>query len=362
MLHGALAVHRGIKRWRVLACLLPSLVFAARLPDVLDTPALPTPLASARLLNGITQAGPRLLAVGQRGHIIYSDDGGQRWTQARVPVRSDLVAVTFISPRKGWAVGHDGVVLASDDGGASWRKQLDGRQAAQQLKALADTLSATQGDARLIAELQRMAEQGADKPFLDVWFQDEATGYVVGAFGLIFRTTDGGGSWQPWLDHADNPGLRHLYAIDSIGDEVFAVGEQGLLLKLDKTSGHFRALASPYKGSFFGVTGHAGMVLAYGLRGNLFRSTDGGARWQKIETATLAGLTGGQVLASGDVVLVSQGGEVLRSRDNGASFGRMTPPQRFSYTGLTPTANGALAITGLRGVIVLGAGAENGRP
>lgn len=357
-----MGLHHRINLLLLLISLLPSLSFADRLPDVLDAPALPTALAPSRLLNDIVQAGPRLLAVGQRGHIIYSDDGGQRWTQARVPVRSDLVAVRFISPRKGWAVGHDGVVLASDDGGVSWRKQLDGRQAAQALKALADTLAATQGDPRLIAELNRMAEQGADKPFLDIWFQDEGRGYAVGAFGLIFRTTDGGRTWQPWLHHADNPGLFHLYAIDNIGDEVFAVGEQGLLLKLDKSSGDFRALASPYKGSFFGITGNADTVLAYGLRGNLFRSTDGGGSWQKIETATLAGLTGGRMLASGEVVLVSQGGELLRSRDKGASFSRLTPPLRFPYTGLTPTANGALAITGLRGVIVLGAETANGRP
>lgn len=357
-----MALLRELRHWVALACLLPSLSLAARLPDVLDAPALATPLAPSRLLNGVTQAGPRLLAVGQRGHIIYSDDGGRHWTQARVPVRSDLVAVTFVSPRKGWAVGHDGVVLASDDGGANWRKQLDGRQAAKALKALADSLTAARGNARLIAELQRMAGQGPDKPFLDVWFQDEATGYVVGAFGLIFRSTDGGASWQPWLDHADNPGLRHLYAIDQVGDEVLAVGEQGLLLKLDKGSGHFRSLPTPYQGSFFGVTGHDGMVLAYGLRGNLFRSRDGGASWQKIETGTLAGLTGGQMLAPGRVALVSQGGEILLSQDDGASFRRVLPPQRFPYTGLTPTPTGALAITGLRGVIVFGPEADHGRP
>lgn len=347
-----MTLHRRMKRLLVLAGLLSSFSFAGRLPDVLDTPALPTALAPTRLLNGIAPAGTRLVAAGQRGHIIYSDDGGKTWTQAQVPVRSDLVAVKFISPLRGWAVGHDGVVLASDDGGASWRKQLDGRQAAQALKTLADSLAAAQGDARLIGELQRMAAQGADKPFLDVWFQDERSGYAVGAFGLIFRTGDGGATWQPWLHNADNPGLLHLYAIDSAGDDVFAVGEQGLLLKLDKPSGRFRAQPSPYKGSFFGVTGRAGAVLVFGLRGNLFRSRDGGASWQKIETATLAGLTGGSLLGKTQVALVSQGGELLISHDDGLRFAPLPLPRRFPFTALAPTATGALAITGLRGVVL----------
>jgi photosystem II stability/assembly factor-like uncharacterized protein len=42
---------------------------------------------------------------------------------------------------------------------------------------------------------------------------------------------------------------------------------------------------SPYEGSLFGVIGTAqpNTLLAYGLRGNLFRSTDFGDSWQPIE-------------------------------------------------------------------------------
>jgi hypothetical protein len=33
---------------------------------------------------------------------------------------------------------------------------------------------------RLLDDAKRYKEQGADKPFLDVWFADESTGFVVG--------------------------------------------------------------------------------------------------------------------------------------------------------------------------------------
>ena len=70
--------------------------------DVLDTPSTITSLATRSLLNGITRAGKRLVAVGARGHILYSDDEGKSWKQASVPVSSDLTAVNFPTPQQGW--------------------------------------------------------------------------------------------------------------------------------------------------------------------------------------------------------------------------------------------------------------------
>ena len=87
--------------------------------DVLDTPSAMTPLASRSLLNGIARAGNRLVAVGARGHILYSDDEGKSWKQAKVPVSSDLTAVNFSTPQQGWAVGHDGVIVRWTEG--AWK-------------------------------------------------------------------------------------------------------------------------------------------------------------------------------------------------------------------------------------------------
>jgi photosystem II stability/assembly factor-like uncharacterized protein len=96
--------------------------------DVLDVPALRSPLAPRSLLNGLARAGDRVVAVGQRGHVLYSDDAGGNWQQAEVPVSSDLVAVSFPSASSGWAVGHDGVILHTNNAGATWSRQFDGRR------------------------------------------------------------------------------------------------------------------------------------------------------------------------------------------------------------------------------------------
>lgn len=339
------------------ACALAVAAAPAASPfrDVLDTPALQSPLAVGGLFNGLARAGKRVVAVGQRGHVVYSDDGGRTWTQAKVPVSSDLVAVSFPTPTQGWAVGHDGVVLHSADAGATWTRQLDGRSAGQAMlayyaaEASKGTLGTPEQAAKLVSEAKRFAEQGAENPFLDVWFENDHTGYVVGVFNLIFRTDDGGKTWEPWFHRSDNPKALHLYAIRPAGGELYVAGEQGLLLKLDAPNRRFRAIEVPYKGTLFGITGSAKSAIVFGLRGNAFRSTDGGGTWQKVETGLQVGLTGG-VAGEGRIVLVSQAGHVLVSTDDGASFKPLKIERPLPAAAVVDADKDAVVIGGPRGV------------
>jgi photosystem II stability/assembly factor-like uncharacterized protein len=317
----------------------------------LEVPAVRSALALHGPYNAIATAGKRVVAAGQRGHILYSDDG-KSWVQADVPVSCDLTALSFPSPQQGWAVGHEGVVLHTADGGATWAKQLDGRQAAAEIarRYAGPTLAHDPTAQRMRKDAETMVAQGADKPFLDVWFEDEKKGFVVGAFNLILRTEDGGRSWTPWLERVDNPKGLHLYAIRPVAGSVFIVGEQGLVLKLDRERQRFVGLHLPYQGTLFGVTGTEGMVLVYGLRGNAFRSTDGGARWTKVDTGVNASLTSAAVRTDGSVVVASQGGQLLLSRDGGASLRRVRPGAAAPAFALAEAGDGVVAIAGMRGV------------
>ncbi len=79
----------------VLLAMLQGLSHASAYVDVLDLPARVSALAVNSPLSGMARAGDRLVAVGQRGHILYSDDAGKHWQQAAVPVSADLNAVSF---------------------------------------------------------------------------------------------------------------------------------------------------------------------------------------------------------------------------------------------------------------------------
>lgn len=330
---------------------------AASFVDVLDQPARLSALAVRSPLLATVRTGDRLVAVGQRGHILYSDDSGKSWLQASVPVSADLNAVSFPTQQQGWAVGSDGVVLHSSDAGATWSKQLDGRQIGDLLVKYYGTLvQAEPGNEqwpRLLEDGRRLTKEGADKPLLDVWFANDQLGYVVGVFNLILRTEDGGKHWTPFQDRTDNPQGLHLNAIAATGDALYIVGEQGLLLKFDDVQQRFLAVPTPYQGSFFGVIGKPGEVLAYGLRGHVFRSTDSGANWTSLNTGLQVNITTATLDTKGHYELFTQAGHRLVSQDGGQGLKLMAQQNLSPVAGAVQAADGALVLVGNRGARVL---------
>jgi photosystem II stability/assembly factor-like uncharacterized protein len=324
--------------------------------DVLDTPAPLSPLADQGLLQSIAKAGSRLVAVGQRGNIVVSSDGGATWKQSRVPVSSDLTSVYFVDDRNGWAVGHDGVILYTSDGGEQWNVQLTGRSANDLLVAAMERkLSAEPSSVeakKLLEEAKRYRAQGADKPFLDVWFADRLNGYAVGAYNLIFRTSDGGKMWEPWFDRTDNPKFFNLYAIRPAAGALYIAGEGGLVLRLDAAQQRFRAVPTPYNGSYFGIADAGTSVIVFGLRGSVYTSADGGATWSQVN----AGLPAAIVAATrGDghtVLLADAGGRIAATADGGQSFTRVAIRRSMALTDLVDLGGGRLALVGPRGAAV----------
>jgi photosystem II stability/assembly factor-like uncharacterized protein len=327
---------------------------AGEFAPILDTPAIHSELAINHQLVDVTQVGKRLVAVGQRGHIVYSDDLGISWQQASVPLSADLLAVYFPTSTDGWAVGHSGVVLHTSDTGATWTKQLDGRQLGQLMVEHYSKLLAEQPDNQqlltLLDDAKRMQDEGEDSSFLDVWFENDQVGYIVGTFNLIFRTDDGGKNWTPILEDTENPQGFHLNAMNKVGDDLFIVGEQGLVLKFDQASQRFISVPTDYAGTFFGMTGKPGLVLVYGLRGNVYRSTDAGVSWSKVDIDLPVSITAASVDASGSIYLLSQAGHVLASNDDGRTFVLREQEPLAPVSGATATTDNQLVVVGNRGV------------
>jgi len=343
----------------VLAALATSAVFpalAGEFKGVSNTPAMVTSLAAHRPLNAVVASGSRLIAAGQRGHIVYSDDNGVTWQQASVPVSSDLTAVFFSSARHGWAVGHDGVVLYSADAGQSWQLQLDGKRAAALMQEYYGR-KAAEGDAQaaaLLPEIEGIVSAGADKPFLDVWFANDREGFIVGAFNMIFRTVDGGKSWEPWFERVDNPKRLHFYSIRGQDGRIYVAGEQGLVVKLDTAVQRFETIPSPYAGSYFGVLPTAGGALLFGMRGHVFHVDEKGTSWQKLDTGVVGGLTAAAHLDHDRLVLVSTAGDVLLGSVGTGRFEKLktTDAMLFAGVAFVPAMNG-LATVGNNGVAMI---------
>ncbi len=335
---------------------------AGKLPAALQRPALTVARPAAANLQAIARTGNRLVAAGERGVVIYSDDSGRHWTQARVPVGVTLTALRFAPDgRVGWAVGNMGVVLRTTDAGASWSRVFDGAAAAalavRAAQAAWDSVQPDPSDTehplnRLLDDARRLADEGADKPLLDIALRADGTVMVVGAYGLAFSSGDGGRTWHARMKDLPNPEGVTWYGIAGRGQERYLFGEQGALLRAPAPDGAFAAQASPATGSLFGsLTLDDGTLLLFGLRGKVYRSGQPGAAWTETQTPVDASLIAGMQLADGTALLLGSAGQVVASRDGGRSFTVLPFETRFPFTGGAVAPDGALVIVGARGLL-----------
>lgn len=304
-------------------CLLAAGVVPVAAQEATPTlrPAVIAPLAKQSLMLAATRAGDRLVAVGDRGHILLSDDNGRQWRQVPVPANAALTGVSFVDARNGWAVGHDAVILHSGDGGESWQVQH--------------------------------AAPDLEQPLMDVLFSvDGRHGIAVGAYGLYLETADGGVTWNSRTISDDD---FHFNAVRAPTPETrLIVGEAGTLLFSGDAGATWVKQESPYRGSFFDalVLGPRSF-LAYGLQGNILRTDDGGTSWTEIDSGTTAGLMGGAVLANGSVVLVGAQGSVLTSGDGGRTFAAIKRADRVALAAAIQAADGSVILLGESGPIAV---------
>lgn len=324
-------------------------VLATSAPDVLAQPAAELIEPGRSVLLGITRAGDRLVAVGERGIILLSDDHGSSWRQGSVPVRTSLTDVQFVDDRHGWAVGHSGVVLHSRDGGESWSLQLDGRQAAA-LEMQAAEREAEPGSQRL-DNARLLVEDGPDKPFLVVHFSDAENGIVAGAFGMAFRTRDGGQSWSSIIGRLPNDWGAHLYAIASRDRHLYIAGEQGLFLRSTDDGASFEAVETGYEGSYFTLAllpGNA--LLVGGLRGTVMRSDDAGASFRMLDNPIPVSLND-TVTLDDRLLLVNQAGGLLEVA--GAGLRPLPVGAGAPLSAVARTADGGVVGVGFSGPVSL---------
>ncbi len=308
-------------RWTVAALALAAAIGSGALAAAQDEPE-PEPAVMARLaprtlaLDAVTADGA-LVAVGERGHILISTDGGATWQQQKVPTRALLTGVYFHDRDLGWAVGHDSAILRTTDGGTTW-------------------------------ELVNWAPDD-EAPFFDVWFSDADNGIAIGAYGSYYTTSDGGVTWdfEPVGD-----GDWHFHQIARAANgRLYMAAEAGMAYRSDDDGATWEELPSPYEGSFFGVLPLEGdTVIFFGLRGHLFRSEDAGETWEEIETGTVAILNSGIRLSDGTIVVAGLGGAVLTSTDSGRSFELHQQANRRGISAVVDIGNGSLLLVGEFGV------------
>jgi photosystem II stability/assembly factor-like uncharacterized protein len=299
------------------------------------------PLAEKSLLLDGQIIGEQIIVVGERGHILISEDHGVSWQQQQVPTRATLTSVFFIDPANGWAAGHDSIILRTRDGGRHW--------------------------------LEIYADPDDERPILDLWFRDMNHGYAVGAYGLFLATEDGGESWglldfepatmmvdganadESWKDDQEEESWGFDFHLNQIAatanGRVFIAAEAGNLYRSDDGFRSWLSLPSPYEGSFYGTLPLTqASLLTFGLRGHLFRLEDAGSTWTEIDSGTQATLNDGIHLRDGRIVLAGLAGALLISNDDGHNFKLYSQADRAGIAKVLQANDDALILIGEHGV------------
>ena len=321
----------------------------------LTLPAIAVRTPGRDFVDGLAMAGNRIVIAGQHGLIAYSDDDGQTWHQAKVPVDVLLTAVAFANAKDGWAVGHMGVILHTADGGETWQTQIDGRQVDDLEVAAAQVADPALPTAALASRRAEVFKNmGPDRPFLAVLAQSPQQAIVVGSYRMAMRTVDGGKTWEDISLNVLDPLSHNLYGITEIGHSIFIGAETGIVFCSTDDGRSFPQLTLTGNATLFGVLPTAdGSVFAYGVAGTAYLSHDQGKTWESINVGTNSDITAALLLKSGVIVLASETGSLFDSYNNGQSFQLFPQSIPMLLTNLVQMSNGDVVVTGSSGVRVL---------
>lgn len=319
---------RTLPRRTVLASGLCAALAARAAPYQVDGPARVRALSAKGVLLDVAVAGTRLVAVGERGHVLLSDDQGKSWRQARaVPTRSTLTSLFVADASSLWATGHGATILRSTDAGETWT----------------------------------VADGKADDPdvLLAIRVQPDGHGLAVGGFGVGRITSDAGKSWQPHTLIDGETGERHLnrIVVSAAGSWLIAA-EGGHVLRgsgAGAIAGYrWAAVKTPYAGSLWtGIALPGGVLLLGGMRGNLVRSADDGVGWTHQPVPQAGSFTGCVALADGRPLLVGVDGTVVLGDVAASTFKLQRLDDRGTLTAVARLGSGALVAASLSGMRML---------
>ncbi len=365
--------------------------------------------------------GPDAFVAGGGCTLRRSDDGGR--TLKRLPFAASeancpapLAALSFASPQAGTLVLADGTVLRTDDGGQTFsrRTALPGTRAAGASGFPRDVVFAT-ADAGLASvspgpggEILRTADGGATWTSVLVapaglrtlHLAPGGTAYAVGDGPALYRSTDGGGTWER-RDLAGAPGgdaitgIRcrdgdtcvlttgrgdRLLRTDDGGEtvaviaaadlplravawadasRVVAVGARGATVVSSDAGASFARLGGELPGRYSRIRSAGGdLAFAVGQRGALARTTDGGMTWMPGAVSTSEDVVDASFASASTGFALDSDGTLLRTDNAGASWRILASGEGGAARSVQALSATNIVIAGGRGIRRTGNGGD----
>jgi photosystem II stability/assembly factor-like uncharacterized protein len=284
----------------------PAITALAALFAALPAPAIgrTTPVTLREVRQGLFATcvvGERdAWMVGELGRIFHTADGGETWERQDAGTKRPFLAISCIDARTAWIAGKEGIVYGTTDGGATWT----------------------------------LARTGSTRHVFSLAFASRERGHGVGDFGTMIHTEDAGRTWtvmpvppevqlpESAYDTGVDPGDINLYAMSYADpDHLWVVGEFGTIMASTDGGRTFQQQHAPIESTLSGVhfvdLQHGWAV---GIDATILRTQDGGATWSA-ETPPIMQRSFYDVVVSGQQGwIVGSSGTILRSTDGGGSW------------------------------------------
>ena len=238
--------------------------------------------------------------VGELGRIFHTGDGGHTWERQDANTKRPFLAMSCIGPGRAWIAGKEGIVYKTTDAGRTWQP----------------------------------VDTGSTRHVFTIQFADESRGHAAGDFGAMVHTEDGGRTWTQQrvpaefllpdeaIDMGVEPGDVNLYAM-SYGDRdhVWIVGEFGTIMASTDGGRTWTQQHSPFESTLFGVHfTDAQHGWAVGIDAVIVTTADGGVTWN-VQPPPVRGRSFYDVVVRGTRGwIVGDSGTLLTSSDGGASW------------------------------------------
>jgi len=178
--------------------------------------------------------------VGASGKIYKKSTSGGSWVAQTSGTTNELKDIQFVTSTTGYAVGISGILRKTTNGGTSWTNPIVGSGYNYDYNSvyftsasngvIVGTYNFFQGFAiKTVSGGQYWGAPVTFPSYLNkVVFTSATTGYAVGNGGVIYKSTNAGGSWSLKTSGV----TAELHDVSFISDSIgYAVGNNGTIIK-----------------------------------------------------------------------------------------------------------------------------------
>lgn len=237
-----------------------------------------------------------VFAVGSDGVIIKSIDAGKNWMQINSGTRASLYKLQFVTENVGYIVGGYGdIVLKTENAGTSWFpieiNNPDYPYVSNLFFITPDKGFVIGGEGKIFKTVDGgkswdYKTKGWDN-LSSVYFVDESTGFVCGRSNTLYKTTDFGENWIQ-IDMEEfgwNLWFKDIYFTNK--QTGYIVCDDGEVLKTTDAGeswAQISDISTDYATKIYFVNENTGFITAGWSVGTIYKTVDAGQTWQEVNS------------------------------------------------------------------------------